>query len=162
ARSKKNADRMEKAFGASARPEYHAIAQKYLDQLTKFISEKLAFGRPTTKTYSMKSLTTEVFDLVASVPPDVLAQAALDGTLNSTRIPPKKKADGTLKIEMAPGRAAKEAIGAEIERAVRGDYLGPTSLGEQIERAARRQPTLKKRLAVEGKIIWEKKDDALA
>jgi hypothetical protein len=157
ARFKKNADRMEKAFGASARPEYHAIAQRHLNQLTKFICEKLAFGRPTSKTYSMKSLTTEVFDLVASVPPGELAQAALDGTLNSTRMPPKKRADGTLKIQKAPARAAKEAIGAEIERAVRGHYLQSTALCEQIKREAHRQPTLKQRIDVERKIIRKAK-----
>jgi DNA-directed RNA polymerase len=149
ARSKKNADRMGKAFGASARPEYHAIAQLHLDRLSKFICEKLAF-RPTSKRYSMKSLTTEVFDLVAKVPPEELAQAALDGTLNSTRAPLKKNADGTME---APARAAKEVIGAEIERAVRGNYLQSTPLGEQIRRAAHRQSTLNKRLAVERKSI---------
>jgi hypothetical protein len=155
-RHKKNADRMEKAFGASARPEYHAIAQSCLDQLTKFIHEKLA-SRPTSKRRSMASLTTEVFDLVAKVPAGELAQAALDGTLNSTRIPPKKRADGTLKIQKAPGRAAKEAIGAEIERAVRGHYLQSTALEKQIKRAADHQPTLNKRLAVEDKIIRKAK-----
>src|SRR5262245_14403350 len=95
ARSKKNADRMERDVGASARPEYHALAQLELDRLSKFIREKLAV-RPTRETKSMESLTPEVFDLVVSVPAEELAQAALDGTLNSTRVPPKKNADGTL------------------------------------------------------------------
>src|SRR5262249_15811838 len=119
--------------------------------------------RPNRETYFMRSLTREVFDFVAGIPDEDLAQAMITGALDCTRVPPKKR-HGREVREKTPGRVAKEHIGAEIELAARQYYLdnvGPKLL-EQIQRAAKYQPTRKKRLAAERKILRKLRDDLAA
>ena len=67
----------------------------------------------------MPFLTTEVYDLVADIPVDELAQAMLAGALNCMRVPPKNKEQP----EKGRARAAKEGIGADIEHAARAHHL---------------------------------------
>src|SRR5262249_8845086 len=155
--------RLESAFGLAAGAEGYALIQRHLATLVDFVRQARAFGRPNRETYFMRSLKREVFDLVAGIPDEDLAQAMITGALDCTRVPPKKR-HGMEVREKNPGRAAKEQIGAEIGRAARQYYLGnvgPTLL-EQIERAAKYQPTRKKRLATERKILRKLRDDLAA
>src|SRR6516225_9259431 len=109
----KNTQRMRKSFGAASGPEGHALVQRHVDRLTEWIREDRG-NAPRIR--QQRSLTIELAELLRGVPDGDLAQAALAGVVNATRQPPR---DG----DKGPGRIAKEIIGAEIEREVRGHYL---------------------------------------
>jgi hypothetical protein len=138
----KNAERMTKAFGAASAPEGHAIVQRHVGRLTEWITgDRAVPGR---------SMTPALLGLLRGVPDDEIAQAALAGVLNSIRRPPKDDDKGLARI-------AKEIIGAEIERAVRGYRLRTEhpALFKKIERAAAYGSNLRDRLTVERKKLRE-------
>src|SRR5262249_53753894 len=139
--------RMRKAFGAASGPEGHALVQRHVDRLTEWIK---ADRTNPPKIRQRRSLTIELVELPRGVPDEDLAQAALAGAVNATRRPPRDDDKG-------PGRIAKEIIGAEIERAVRGHYLQTEhpKLFKKIQRAAAHKATLNKRLKLERKKLKE-------
>jgi hypothetical protein len=143
----KNDQRIQKAFGAASGPEGHALVQRHVDRLTQWIKADRA-NAP--KIRQRRSLTIELAQLLRDTPDEELAQAALAGVVNATRRPPRDDDKG-------PGRIAKEIIGQEIERAVRGYYLRTEhpQLFEQVQRAAAHEATLNKRLAAERKKLRE-------
>ena len=146
-RHTKNAQRMRKAFGAASGPEGHALVQRHVGRLTEWIKADRA--KPP-KVRQQRSLTIELAELFRGVPDEELAQAALAGVVNATRRPPRDDDKG-------PGRIAKEIIGQEIERAVRGHYLRTEhpKLYDKIQRAAAHKATLRKRLTIERKKLRE-------
>src|SRR6516225_7390167 len=153
---------MEGAFGLSATPDGRALIQRHLDKLVEFVRQARAFGRPNRERYFMRSLTAEVFNLVAGIPDEDLAQAMITGVLDCTRA--KKKGSGKDEQEKGPARARKEHVGAEIELAARAHYLrtGHPALLRQIERAASYKSTRKKRLAAERQVIRGLRDELAA
>ncbi|OLB78719.1 MAG: hypothetical protein AUI16_02990 [Alphaproteobacteria bacterium 13_2_20CM_2_64_7] len=146
ARFAKERKRMKKGFGAAETPEHRALIKANIDPVAAFIKAALDFGRPTRKKKFMKSLDKEVYDLVHEVRPAKLALAALNGVCNATARPIEKNDAGFLK-DKGRARAAKEVIGAEIQRAVRehvlSDYL------PDISRSIRHASNLKKRQRIE-------------
>src|SRR5262249_55689725 len=147
--------RLEAAFGLAAGHEGHALIQRHIDTLVDVVRRSRAFARLNRETYFMRSLTRAVFDLVAGIPDEDLAQAAITGALNCTRVPPRKKGER----ERGPGRAAKEHVGAELERAARAHYLRTRhpALLEAIERATSYKSKLGARLVLERKLLKAKR-----
>src|SRR5262245_35844469 len=143
----KNTQRMRKAFGADSGPEGHALVQRHVDRLTEWIRADRA-NAP--KIRQRRSLTIELAGLHRDAPDAELAQPAIAGVLDATRRPPRGDDKG-------PGRIAKEIIGQEIERAVRGHYLRTKhpNLFEKVQRAAAHKATLNKRLMAERKELRE-------
>jgi DNA-dependent RNA polymerase len=143
----KNAQRMRKAFGAASGPEGRALVQRHVDRLTEWIKADRAKAP---KIRQRRSLTIELAGLLRDAPDEELAQAALAGVVNATRRPSRDDDKG-------PGRIAKEIIGQEIERAVRGYYLRTEhpKLFAKVQRAAAHKATLNQRLAAERKKLRE-------
>jgi DNA-dependent RNA polymerase len=151
-RSVRDSRRLVRDFGLAAGHEGHALIQRNIDRLTAFIREKRASGQPTRQTYAMHSLTPEVFARIRGVDDRAIALAAIVGTINATTRPRKGK-------EKGPARAAKENIGAEIERAARRHYLEtryPTLLAK-IERATSHKRKLAARSELEAKLLEQRR-----
>jgi hypothetical protein len=145
--SVRDSRRLVRDFGLAAGHEGHALIQCNIDRLTAFIRGKRA-SQPTRQTYTMRSLTPEVFDRIRGVDDRAIALAAIVGTINATMRPPRRK-------DRSPARLAKEGIGGEIERAARRQYLEakhPTLLA-RIERATSRKRKLAARLELEAKLL---------
>src|SRR5262245_49091801 len=87
-RYNREAERAVKDDGPAAGPEGRAIVSAHLPALTKFIT-RVRKKRPTWKIRAQKSLTPEVWDLLAGVPDRDIAISALVGVLNATAVPPR-------------------------------------------------------------------------
>jgi DNA-dependent RNA polymerase-like protein len=158
----REAERAVKNDGPAAGPEGRVLTERHLLGLTKFIA-RAREKRPTRKTKTQKSLTPEVWDLIAGVPDQEIAVAALTGVLNATATP-RREADLAEFIDdeeeestrdTGTARAAKEIIGREIERQVEGCWLqvGEPAMAARIERAT--AGSRKERRTIQNKILRE-------
>jgi DNA-dependent RNA polymerase len=158
----RQAEQAVKNDGPAAGPEGRVLTQRHVLALTKFIAD-VREKRPTRKTRAQKSLSPEVWDLVAGVPDQEIAVAALTGVLNATATP-RREADLEEFIDgeeeesiwdTGTARAAKELIGLEIERQVEGCWLqvGEPEMAARIERAT--AGSRKERRATQNRILRE-------
>jgi hypothetical protein len=151
----RNSERLTKAFGRSASPEGREVRQRHLKALTELIAAKRAAGCPTRKTYSMPSLTAEVWLLISGVPDIEIAHAILAGVINATATPYKGDEDEDRDTGLA--QEAKRIIGRQVEWEVVGFNLkrDNKTLADKIERSAAYKTNIGGRRATHRKKMLE-------